>query len=217
MISCDTLLNYIMWFGYRVCGCQRSLWWYVFFFFQAEDGIRDRVRSRGLGDVYKRQVLRTPLYHVRYVFTYAPPFALLLALGVINLWRWRASGGRTLAILASAALIVLSALSMQRAWNEPALAADDHRAAVRFLSSHWRPGDVILVNAGYAYTALLAYWDQPIAWRGRLADFSPATATNLAGTAGAITAETGGAGQHVSLGGAGTPRAHRAAAPAARS
>ena len=33
------------------------LWWIVFvFFFQAEDGIRDLVRSRGLGDVYKRQV-----------------------------------------------------------------------------------------------------------------------------------------------------------------
>ena len=31
-----------------VCGC---------FFFQAEDGIRDLVRSRGLGDVYKRQML----------------------------------------------------------------------------------------------------------------------------------------------------------------
>ena len=28
-----------------------------FFFFQAEDGIRDLVRSRGLGDVYKRQVI----------------------------------------------------------------------------------------------------------------------------------------------------------------
>ena len=28
----------------------------VVFFFQAEDGIRDLVRSRGLGDVYKRQV-----------------------------------------------------------------------------------------------------------------------------------------------------------------
>ena len=27
------------------------------FFFQAEDGIRDLVRSRGLGDVYKRQFL----------------------------------------------------------------------------------------------------------------------------------------------------------------
>ena len=33
-----------------------SLWWLLFFFFfQAEDGIRDLVRSRGLGDVYKRQ------------------------------------------------------------------------------------------------------------------------------------------------------------------
>ena len=31
------------------------------FFFQAEDGIRDLVRSRGLGDVYKRQVL--PVLH----------------------------------------------------------------------------------------------------------------------------------------------------------
>ena len=28
----------------------------MFFVFQAEDGIRDLVRSRGLGDVYKRQV-----------------------------------------------------------------------------------------------------------------------------------------------------------------
>ena len=37
----------------------------VFFFFQAEDGIRDLVRSRGLGDVYKRQ---------------APPTATALAL-----------------------------------------------------------------------------------------------------------------------------------------
>ena len=31
--------------------------WYSFFFFQAEDGIRDLVRSRGLGDVYKRQMI----------------------------------------------------------------------------------------------------------------------------------------------------------------
>ena len=31
-----------------------ALLW-LFFFFQAEDGIRDLVRSRGLGDVYKRQ------------------------------------------------------------------------------------------------------------------------------------------------------------------
>ena len=33
------------------------LYFFCFFFFQAEDGIRDLVRSRGLGDVYKRQRL----------------------------------------------------------------------------------------------------------------------------------------------------------------
>eukprot|EP00657_Telonema_sp_P-1_P009534 TRINITY_DN377_c0_g1_i6.p1 TRINITY_DN377_c0_g1~~TRINITY_DN377_c0_g1_i6.p1 ORF type:complete len:102 (-),score=21.06 TRINITY_DN377_c0_g1_i6:48-353(-) len=32
-----------------------SFYFFFFFFFQAEDGIRDLVRSRGLGDVYKRQ------------------------------------------------------------------------------------------------------------------------------------------------------------------
>ena len=35
----------------RVYGCM------LLCFFQAEDGIRDLVRSRGLGDVYKRQPL----------------------------------------------------------------------------------------------------------------------------------------------------------------
>ena len=33
--------------------CGMNVW--ICFFFQAEDGIRDLVRSRGLGDVYKRQ------------------------------------------------------------------------------------------------------------------------------------------------------------------
>ena len=42
----------------RVTECSYSLFVFaVIFFFQAEDGIRDLVRSRGLGDVYKRQVL----------------------------------------------------------------------------------------------------------------------------------------------------------------
>ena len=33
-----------------------------FLFFQAEDGIRDLVRSRGLGDVYKRQVKKDDMF-----------------------------------------------------------------------------------------------------------------------------------------------------------
>ena len=36
-----------------------------FVFFQAEDGIRDLVRSRGLGDVYKRQLDGSPPRAVR--------------------------------------------------------------------------------------------------------------------------------------------------------
>ncbi|VTU52391.1 hypothetical protein AMBR_NBBOBCOC_02853 [Lacticaseibacillus rhamnosus] len=31
---------------------------FIFFFFQAEDGIRDSSTSRGLGDVYKRQTIK---------------------------------------------------------------------------------------------------------------------------------------------------------------
>ena len=42
-----------------MCNCtrcsRRENYSYCVFFFQAEDGIRDLVRSRGLGDVYKRQ------------------------------------------------------------------------------------------------------------------------------------------------------------------
>ena len=49
------------WYDWELFGRCNSLLSIVhcgvdFFFFQAEDGIRDLVRSRGLGDVYKRQV-----------------------------------------------------------------------------------------------------------------------------------------------------------------
>ena len=40
---------------------------YLVFFFQAEDGIRDLVRSRGLGDVYKRQVFRLAISLVYFI------------------------------------------------------------------------------------------------------------------------------------------------------
>ena len=46
--SCDVHVRYVK---IGVCGAVVCN-----FFFQAEDGIRDLVRSRGLGDVYKRQV-----------------------------------------------------------------------------------------------------------------------------------------------------------------
>ena len=54
------MLIYVDWYTFIVLMAIRFmilcfvLW--DFFFFQAEDGIRDLVRSRGLGDVYKRQI-----------------------------------------------------------------------------------------------------------------------------------------------------------------
>ena len=39
----------------------------VFFFFQAEDGIRDAQESRGLGDVYKRQVMSESQEKMRFL------------------------------------------------------------------------------------------------------------------------------------------------------
>ena len=44
----------------------------LFFFFQAEDGIRDLVRSRGLGDVYKRQAQTDEALLLRHVARQAP-------------------------------------------------------------------------------------------------------------------------------------------------
>ncbi len=58
--------------------------------------------------------------------------------------------------------------------TDPAHRADDHRAAVRFLREYWRPGDVVLVDAGWPYTALATYWDGPIASRTRLTGDLPA-------------------------------------------
>ena len=50
------------------------------FFFQAEDGIRDLVRSRGLGDVYKRQGMDITL--VTTANTDNEAFELLKAFGI---------------------------------------------------------------------------------------------------------------------------------------
>ena len=51
--SVDVVFCRLTWL--RVCLSCMLVIVVVFFFFQAEDGIRDLVRSRGLGDVYKRQ------------------------------------------------------------------------------------------------------------------------------------------------------------------
>ena len=53
--------------------------WLYFFFFQAEDGIRDFCLSRGLGDVYKRQI------NNGMVLMHIPTFYQKIAVGLIIL------------------------------------------------------------------------------------------------------------------------------------
>ena len=66
----------------------------VSFFFQAEDGIRDLVRSRGLGDVYKRQlvIIAVWIYSKRKKIPFltladltAPSLALAYGLSLIHI------------------------------------------------------------------------------------------------------------------------------------
>lgn len=106
----------------------------------------------------------TPLYHVRYTFTYAPPFLIVVGAGLASVRPRLLSSGALLGFF------VAGAVSLRAFWYSPVYVADDHRAAVQFLAERWRPGDVILVNAGYAYPALVTYWPEGIGWRGRLTD-----------------------------------------------
>ncbi len=135
--------------------------------------------------------LATPLYHVRYLFTYSPAFSILVAMGLAALWRWRQPTGRWLAGLALALLALGSALSLRALWTDTVFTADDHRAAVRELAQRWRPGDVILANAGYTYPALLTYWPGLVAWHGRLTDYTQNTPQQGLAERGAVILQTG--------------------------
>ena len=108
-----------------------------------------------------------PLFHVRYVFTYSPAFYILLAAGLSWLReRWRPGLWLGLGLI-----VVAWAYSIYSFYFDPRYAADDHRAAVEYIADRWRPGDAVLINAGYAYPTFLYYYSGPIAWRGRLVDY----------------------------------------------
>ena len=70
------------------------------FFFQAEDGIRDLVRSRGLGDVYKRQEMFLASSGLHAIWAYRVAHRI-----------WARPGGKLLARLISRSIRCLNNLS----------------------------------------------------------------------------------------------------------
>jgi len=125
-----------------------------------------------------------PLYHVRYIFTYSPAFYILAAYVVIKLGNElaraqqtnsarRVQGLRALAAMVSIGYLIVTGYSLYNFWHNEQYAEDDLRGAVNFIAERWRPGDVILVNAGYAYPAFAYYYPDPIARRVRLPFYTP--------------------------------------------
>lgn len=96
----------------------------------------------------------TPIYHVRYFYPFAALFPVITAAAIASLHRWRP----WYAGIALAAILAASGWSLHTLWTDARHRRDDHRGAVAYLADAWRPGDVILVNAGWVYTALQIYW-----------------------------------------------------------
>ncbi|MCS7259414.1 MAG: glycosyltransferase family 39 protein [Anaerolineae bacterium] len=111
--------------------------------------------------------LLTPLYHVRYTFTYSPPFYMLVGAGLA----WLVQRMRFAGALSVLGLLLGTGFSFWQLHTHPAYTADDLRGAVQFMAARWRPGDAILIHAGYAYPAFLYYYRAPLAARMRLDDY----------------------------------------------
>lgn len=117
--------------------------------------------------LYAITLFVTPIYHVRYLFLYAPLFLLAPAALIAAYWgqqRWLAVSFLSLWLAASSAAVI-------NFWSNPLYRADDHRGAVAALAANWRPGDAILANAGWVYPVLTTYW--PVALIGVDSAVSP--------------------------------------------
>lgn len=143
-----------------------------------------------------------PLYHPRYVFTYSPPFYIVLAAGSIGIARSirqlvRDTTDAHLRFLPQLAVLVLlltgwsgtTAVSLRNFWYDTDYAADDFRSAMQQLERRWYPGEALLVNAGYVYPTVTYYFDDPIIWQGRLTDYERPPSTN--GMKGLVVLQTG--------------------------
>jgi hypothetical protein len=116
-----------------------------------------------------------PLYHVRYLFTYSAAFYIILGAGLAWLNQRRQ---RWPALLAIGIILATSTFSIYRYHVDPRYRPDDYRSAVQFIQQHWQPGDVIFVNAGYAYPTFVYYNTLPNLVRRRLVPYEAPSDAN---------------------------------------
>ncbi|MCC7161802.1 MAG: glycosyltransferase family 39 protein [Anaerolineae bacterium] len=139
-----------------------------------------------LGAIYLLSLWK-PLYHVRYLFTYSPAFYILAAFTVVNLAaefaraRLRTTARRVYGLgavlmLAALGFLALTGYSLYNFWENEQYQSDDLRGAVQYIAERWRPGDAVLVNAGYVYPALAYYFPESLP-RERLTDYSSGSLT----------------------------------------
>jgi hypothetical protein len=109
----------------------------------------------------------TPLYHVRYTFMGAALFYVVVALGLT------AIGGRhTVVMVVLLGMVTGGTLYADSARRtDSAYAKDDYRSAIKFIAERARPGDAVLINAGYIYPTFVYYFPFNVDWRGRLSDY----------------------------------------------
>lgn len=126
-----------------------------------------------------------PLYHVRYLYIYSPAFYILVAYTLVTLLRAFVQerdaaprrteyGAGVMALVLGVVLLLVTGYSLNNFWHGEQFAEDDLRGAVGYIAERWRPGDAILVNAGYAYPALVYYSPYALA-RERLVNYQPST------------------------------------------
>ena len=114
------------------------------------------------GTIFGLTLLVSPLYHIRYLTLFGLPLLLIVADLICWLVCAIARRVKWTGWLAAILLLAVNGVSLQRFWYDADFQSDDHRSAVAFLADRWRPGDLILVNAGWAYTAIETYWPQEL-------------------------------------------------------
>jgi 4-amino-4-deoxy-L-arabinose transferase-like glycosyltransferase len=120
---------------------------------------------RGSGEIYVLSYLFVPLialyavlvqnpkFTERYLIMIAPPFYLVLALGVVDLGRWARRSGpawvrRVAVVLPIVLLAVVVGASLDQLWQVyygPGYRKEDNRDLTAYVEQHFQPGDVVIL------------------------------------------------------------------------